>query len=367
VSIDGTFIKTLTDNDGVYHLKYQQPGTVFLTVSKNGFYDAHSNDVEVSNDGSTVTENISISSMPSVTVTGTIIGSDTQAGVAGAVVSLTGYADYLNITTNAQGLFSIPNVYYGDVGDPFYYTITVTATGYNKFTQAEIPVSDTQMDIGTFTIIEKAPLPHHVTANLTGSIVNLSWNTPGTGTNRLLTHSSDNYWNAWSFENADITGAARFSPAHLAAKGAAGAVLTKVYFAVYDLPVQAFVYIWVDGTSITNPGTLVHTQEIDPASFASMQFIEVVLDNPVYILPDAELRIGIRCYGDGWIIFSDGQTAIEGYSDLICANLTNWMTTTSQGYSENIMIKGYNRTWIKGVGVIAFECCCFGNNHYIFI
>jgi hypothetical protein len=127
---------------------------------------------------STVTQNFNLQQMPMVNVTGTIVGSDAPTvGLAGATITLTGYENYQG-TTNAQGVFTILNVYANQA-----YQYSASALGYQVLT-GTINVGAANHDMGTVTLSEIAYTPRSVTATVVANpaAVNVTWLAPDPST-----------------------------------------------------------------------------------------------------------------------------------------------------------------------------------------
>ncbi len=114
-----------------------------------------------------------LTQMPTVNVTGTIIGSDTGAGLASAVINLTGYENY-TVTANGQGAFTIPGVYTNQT-----YQYQATALGY-QVTSGTMNVGTVDFNMGNIIVNEIAYTPRNVTAtqNTAHTQVTVSWVAP---------------------------------------------------------------------------------------------------------------------------------------------------------------------------------------------
>ena len=95
--------------------------------------------------------------MPTVSVTGTILASDTGAGIAGASIYLVGYQNY-DTTSNATGVFSFPAVYANQE-----YEYTIIAAGYTTAT-GTVNIGATNYNMGSITLNEVAYAPFGVVA-----------------------------------------------------------------------------------------------------------------------------------------------------------------------------------------------------------
>ena len=95
-------------------------------------------DVALSKDGASDSKSLSMTVTAGYTISGTIKGSDTNSGIAGATVQLKSGAGAVigTITANADGGYIFPPLPTGD------YSIEASATGYNSGTISGIVVSN---------------------------------------------------------------------------------------------------------------------------------------------------------------------------------------------------------------------------------
>jgi hypothetical protein len=146
-------------------------GTYTFNFTHHGYID-HSVQIVIPED-QTIVHNYTMQQMPMVTVSGTILGSDTGTGLSGAGIYLTGYDDYTS-TSNAQGLFSIPSVYAN-----FSYDYTIICPGYQNHA-GTIMVGSTNYSFGNITLSEVAYAPRQVNGEIVenNTQVSLSWLPP---------------------------------------------------------------------------------------------------------------------------------------------------------------------------------------------
>ena len=332
VAIDGTTRSTITDADGDYTINYLNPGTVSVTTSKHGYIDTNTTGVVLEADETTELD-IVINQLPTVTVSGQINGSDTSAGLAEAIVKITGYEDY-ETETNATGAYTIAGVYSGHT-----YELKVTRPGYQAYTQ-EIEVGATDLTVPVITLNELANPPSGVVATPSATAVELVWNAPGDGVDVWFTHAlMEEYYDAiGTGGSAQFEVAHRYSPAQLEAFGVAGASLTKVQFMPNEPSASYGIKIYTGG-SASGPGPLVHSQSV--ASVVVEEWNEVELTDPVDIPYDAELWIAIDINTPtGYPAGCDDGPAVLNYGDMMYfqgawANLDDLA-----GIDANWMIKG---------------------------
>ncbi|MDI3504386.1 MAG: large repetitive protein, partial [Candidatus Cloacimonadota bacterium] len=171
VTVNGRPYSTTTDDNGEFFIANVLPGDYVVSFSK---YTYISQTVNITlEEDETEIMNISMELMPQVSVTGTILASDTGLGIAGANIHLIGYADY-SMSSVADGSFSNSEVFANQS-----YEYIISASGYTS-TSGTITVGNTDYDMGTITLTEIAYAPNSVEAELNDSYnaVNISWNAP---------------------------------------------------------------------------------------------------------------------------------------------------------------------------------------------
>jgi hypothetical protein len=172
ILVDGRPYSTSTDQNGQFNIANVLPGNYAVSFSRYGYI---SQDVDiVLEEDETEVMNITMQAMPKVTVSGTVLASDTGAGIAGANVRLTGYADY-SLTTNAEGQFDSGAEVYANES----YEYVISAAGYTTAT-GSIDIGASDYAMGNITLAEIAYAPNSMTAELNDafSAVELSWNAP---------------------------------------------------------------------------------------------------------------------------------------------------------------------------------------------
>ncbi|MEN6444774.1 MAG: carboxypeptidase regulatory-like domain-containing protein [Candidatus Cloacimonas sp.] len=171
VNITNSTYSTVTDATGHYHIANILPDDYTVEFSKYG-YISQSVNITIEEDETEIL-NVTMQPMPTVSVTGTILASDTGAGIAGASIHLVGYQNY-NTTSTAAGTFSFPAVYANQE-----YEYTIIAAGYTTAT-GTINVGSTNYNMGSITLGEVAYAPFGVVAafNNTFTAIELSWQAP---------------------------------------------------------------------------------------------------------------------------------------------------------------------------------------------
>ena len=160
-----------TNAQGQYSMLNVLPANYTISFSKHG-YVTHTQAIVLAEDQE-LTVNASLNPMAQVSVSGTILGSDTGTGLSGATIFLTGYESY-TANSAANGTFSIPAVYANQT-----YSYNIVRPGYNS-AMGTINVGATNHAMGNITLTEVAYAPGNVqaVANPTNTEVNLSWQAP---------------------------------------------------------------------------------------------------------------------------------------------------------------------------------------------
>ncbi len=165
---------TNTDNQGYFHFGNITPDIYSLKASYQGYNPQTITDVEVVED-STTTVQFNLVPLTSASISGHVVGSDApDTPLAGAQVTLTGFADY-NTTTDDNGDFVFPQVYCGHT-----YQLTVSYSGYSDYTDT-VDFGNDPLDLGTITLNEIAYPPANVMAeqNDDQSIATVYWSNSG--------------------------------------------------------------------------------------------------------------------------------------------------------------------------------------------
>jgi hypothetical protein len=162
---------TLTDSNGQFQILNLLPGEYSIDFSIYGYLN-QTVTVNLEEDETEIL-NITMQAMPRVSVSGTILASDTGAGIAGATITLLGYQDYQDISA-ADGSFMFPQVY----GD-FSYSYSITHPQYTSLV-GSIQIGQTAYSFGAMQMNELAFAPYGLLAELSPSqnAVNLSWQSP---------------------------------------------------------------------------------------------------------------------------------------------------------------------------------------------
>ncbi len=171
VQILNSTYATTTNAQGQFQIQNVLPDDYTISFSHYG-YDTMSQNFTLLEDETEIM-NVTMTPMATVNVTGTIVASDTQAGLSGASIHLAGYADY-NGNSIANGTFTIPSVYANQA-----YDWSIICPGYTS-ASGTISVGAANYSMGTITLNEVAYAPHSVvaTANDTNTEAALTWMAP---------------------------------------------------------------------------------------------------------------------------------------------------------------------------------------------
>ncbi|MCB5270490.1 MAG: carboxypeptidase regulatory-like domain-containing protein [Candidatus Cloacimonetes bacterium] len=171
VEIEAAGYATATDAAGAYEIPNILPYVYEVQFSKYGYISqAHALDLE-ENEQAVI--NVNMQPLPTVSVSGSILASDTGSALAGAMVELIGYADYYE-STNDNGEFNFAEVYADES-----YEYTISAPGYASVS-GTINVSSTAYHMGNIVLNEIAFAPHSVVVALNSSNTSalLQWGAP---------------------------------------------------------------------------------------------------------------------------------------------------------------------------------------------
>ncbi len=171
VSLNNGINYTITNTSGQYQLSNVIAGTYTLSFNLYGYY-GHTQTVTIQTDDD-LTIDVTLQPMSRVSVTGTILASDTGVGIPGARIRLSGYEPY-SATTNIAGNFTIAAVFADHT-----YAYNICAPGYSTL-NSQITLGFTDHDMGIITLSEAAYAPSGVAAaeNDGGDAVDITWLAP---------------------------------------------------------------------------------------------------------------------------------------------------------------------------------------------
>ena len=358
VMIDGTNVFVTTNSSGEYVFPYMQPGNYNLTVSKVGYLNAYATDVVVIGDQIN-TFDFEINLMITVAVSGRIISSVTNEPLTYVRVRISGYAEFDEVLTDSQGLFSFPEVFgHSD------YVLIANYFEYNELIH-HFSTSSTDLDLGDVMIYEINYPPRNVWAEENKDNVHLTWEQPKFHNPNLLsfTHSTNDYFSGVGAGNVDWMMAHRYSSAQLHEWDVAGYALHEVGFMLdsNSTIVSLDIRIYTGGSGAPlDPGTLIYEQSVSPHFLEYFVWNEIALNSTVIIPTDKEMWIAIRASSQGYPFMVDTSPMVSGYGNVIFIRgewrvmdqdnpllLNNWMikgTIDQSNFPENYGIVGFDNT-----------------------
>ncbi len=165
----GKVAKTVTNASGYYEIPFAMAGNnLSVIITKYGYSDIVFENKQL-NPGSIL--NLGSAYMverPLISLSGTVIRSDSQSPAQSANVTITGIDTY-ETTTNANGQFSFPAVW-----GSTQYAIQISLEGYQTYTST-ISVPEVNHVLPQITLLENAPAPNMVTASTSGNNALVKW------------------------------------------------------------------------------------------------------------------------------------------------------------------------------------------------
>lgn len=174
-----------SDETGFFHIGNVLVGTYQFEASSFGYNsqiivdDVSSSDI--------LLLDFELAPLGAANVTGFAVGSDSpETGLIGATVTLSGFDDY-ETTTDGEGNFVIPDVYVNQ-----NYNAVIDHEDYES-TSMDIYVTPGGLDMGQVILNEFTTPPTNVVGiqNAEGTIVDVSWNSPGIGGNEFRYDDGD--------------------------------------------------------------------------------------------------------------------------------------------------------------------------------
>ncbi|MDR2927285.1 MAG: choice-of-anchor J domain-containing protein [Cytophagaceae bacterium] len=190
VAIEGTQLYAMTNAEGAYSFPNLVAGEYTLIATMFGYTDVETDITIVADE--TAEQNITMVSLPKVTISGTVKRADNAAVIEGAVITLTGYENF-ETTTGADGGYVIENVWANNE-----YEMTVAATGFVAHTETlAVAAADVTKDV----TLNETPLPViglNAETIEDNSKVHLTWYAPDVPltTYTLDDGTSENGWQA---------------------------------------------------------------------------------------------------------------------------------------------------------------------------
>ena len=338
-----------SDSNGNYLFDFIEPGVYSITASKLEYSDVHLQDIEVHANEETII-NIEMFLSDLVTITGRIISSSNDLPIADAHLTLSGYISLPSVTTNAEGVFTISNVYGG-----FTYSLAIRALKHKEMVINNIFVPESGLNLYDIMLSEATYPPRNVTAVDNSNYTSISWEEPNFHIpgETWFSQGGDTHHLAIGGEHStyiEFTPVHRYTESQLITLGATGHNLTKVAFWANNTPnVPGYgdftVVVYTGGSANPlNPGTLVHSQLVASAHVVWNGWTEVVLSTPVPVPSTGELWIGYEVRLDsGHVASIDNGPANDGYGNIVRWIEGSWHTLSylNPSLDYNWLIKGF--------------------------
>ena len=339
VKLEGFERLAVTNQQGEFVFDFLEPDGYAFTATLHGYSDYESPLIVLA-PGAHITHDFELNIRPRVTVSGTVIASDTSQPLSGVLVSITGYEDK-SFTTGQNGSFSI------DIYNKNVYTMTISLQNYQTIMNNNLIVTDVPLNLGNIILQERVNRPRNVIASLNGINADVSWEAPR-DIDTWFSHSHFTYGQTLigghSYGHAvlplDFIAAHRYTPQQLASFGTAGATLTKIAFYTsvdYD-PNRTFTLkIWKGGSgNPLQPGTMIYSQELDMIGYSSRMWVAFELDIPITIPTYEEFWIGLHYKGPaGYPASLDDGPRRFGYGDIFW-----WGSVDEWRLFETIYVQG---------------------------
>ncbi len=315
LSINDGLFHTVTDDAGQYQFPQVLilPETYTLTITAYGYFD-HTRSFELAADQQ-LTINASLQPLPQVSVSGTILGSDTQAPISGATINLSGYGSHTT-NTDAQGCFTL--AIYGH----HTYQYEISAAGYSVM-NGQFSLDDTDCDLGNIILEEPAYPPLNVTAvlNLANDSVDITWTAPERG--RRIIGDMVGAGNAQKAAASDAkfrlqqVDPSRSKPGFSRSRPASGGSKAFIGYMVYRLETRYEQN--QDAWELLSP---------EPISELSLQ------DSRWTLLPSGHYRWAVKS------IYTNGVTSVAGMSNVLQRDVPSGTIMGRVRNTENAPIAG---------------------------
>ena len=339
VQVDNSTRQAYTNVNGEYFIPSVSPGIISITASRHG-YDYYHQDNILIIENQTIDVSFSMNKMHSVTVTGTVISSDTNSGLSDAYITLEGYENY-SATTIDDGTFVIPDVYSG-----FHYEINIIRDNYESYLGQFIFVGNNDLVLDNIILMERTNRPRNVTVNIVEENQNyaaITWEAPLSGVDKWFAHAQSDIWmdamGNYGGAPVEFTTQIRFTQEQLQNLGIAGTTLTRIAFHAFMDTADFTIQVYTGGTvDPTDPGTLVHEQ---PVTIIPNQWNDFELTSQIEIPTSGELWFGYHVnIHSGYIAsVTDVGAGYWGFGDIVRWE-GNWISLANMGFDANWMIRG---------------------------
>ena len=342
IRLEGTNRRVFTNANGEYLMPFIDTGNISVTASYVGFIDDSQANILIT-ENETTNINFFLEQAIVVNISGRVLASDTSQPMQGATVTLSGYANFPPVQTDALGHFNIPGVFANQT-----YILRVSAAGYFTNVINPIIVEENDIDLADIFVLEQANPPRSVTVIDNGSHATINWVAPLTIDPNAIwfTHLiSEEYDNAWGGPGFIMGASAvhRWTPELLQNAGVSGMLLSRIsFYAGLHIGGNWEVRVWKGGVgNPLNPGTLIHSQTL--TEVVSEGWNEIELDADIIIPYDEELWFGYHAVNAQGYPFAtaDPHQGFHGYGYVVYINgMWQHGQDMQYGINENWMIKG---------------------------
>ena len=371
VAVNDTERVTFTNTAGYYSIQQLDPGVIGITVSMPG-YDTVVHENIVITENEITMQNVSMELAGFVSVSGRIIASDTDLPIVNAAVTISGFATFPTVYTDALGMFFVPNVFENQT-----YILNVVVPRYQELIDNNLVVGSTNLNLGDVMVYEYTFPPRNLLTRQTPNSVELSWTEadippPGAFWFSHTTAEENSNFRVGVANTNTFEMAHRYSQAQLEAIGVSGGTVHTISFLlgeddeVSNNLSTVSVRVYTGGSSGPfNPGTLIHEQYIpedelilgdvhtggDTAGIWNM----IVLDDEVAIPTTGEMWISVVFH-----TFTGYPATTDEEGDAIL-DFGNLMRIGNQWATMDMLGPGWNRNFlirtmaITETGMVAFS------------
>jgi len=195
VRIAGTQLFCITNAAGEYHFPNLANGPCAVEASIYGYITQTIDVAILPNDA--VTQNITMSLIPTFTVSGKVVGPNPEVGLEEVQISLSGYKDYVAIT-DVQGNYSIPDVYGG-----FTYEVLAKTRGYVPH-RSNLEVANGNL-VFNIELEEKSYPVANLFATEEDNDAVVTWDAPPGYEGKSYILDDGVFENGWRYDNAELT------------------------------------------------------------------------------------------------------------------------------------------------------------------
>ncbi|MGI6224200.1 MAG: carboxypeptidase regulatory-like domain-containing protein [Prevotella sp.] len=318
-------MKTTTEDDGSYSLPYVPAGYASLTASAKMYQDAYG--YSMVNAGESYEVNLTMQKAEPITFTGNVCDQvDNTIAIAGATIILDG-DNYLTATTDAEGKFSIDEVYSGRP-----YTFIVKAEDYETISYSGMQFRSWNGQPYNWSNISMKPStasPYSVTAIDNGDEAEISWSAPIQPIN--VTKAGETSIGQFGGLNEMFIGQ-RFSPEELKEAG-----LDSLYYlsALRYIPMCTATFKLTIWQGEKGNEALVYQEDMEPTAFEEWNTHE--LTHPYKVDLNQSLVVGyeVEARTGSYPIGFDAGPVKEG-GDALYDNITKKWTTAHDELPESM-------------------------------